>query len=286
MKKLFLPFLLFASMTSGFSQNVDFESWKTQRQQELLAEDGWVNLIALLWFDENLPYLNLSKNDSLLLSDSMEGKNIGTFQFRNDSIWFYFNQKIAKKSKLQPPARILQFPVVDYTKGGVYYDRWKWSVIKRGEKFGMRLRDLKHPALTDFKPIPYFDYDSAFRVDALFVPKFNETMDIPNVLGQIVEWKVMGILKFELQGKFYELTALDEAGKFFVIFSDLTNESETYPIGRYLYVNYPDKNGRTTLDFNFAYNPPCAFTAFATCPIPPRQNRLETSISAGEKIPK
>ena len=150
----------------------------------------------------------------------------------------------------------------------------------------MRLRDLEHPALADFKPIPYFDYDSAFRVEALFIPKFNETMDIPNVLGQIVEWKVMGILKFELHGKAYELTALDEAGKFFVIFSDLTNESVTYPIGRYLYVNYPDKSGNTTLDFNFAYNPPCAFTAFATCPIPPKQNRLETTIAVGEKIPK
>lgn len=264
----------------------DFEKWKTDRRTELLAEDGWINLIDLIWLDEKKSFLNQISKDSVQMAANPTKNNIGTFQFVNDSIWFFFNPKISKKNKLQKPAMFLQYPTSDYSKGGVYYNRWKWTVIKRGEQFGMRLRDLKHPGIANFSPIPYFEYDSAFAVEAVFLPKFNQTMDIPNVLGQIIEWKVLGVLKFKVNGKEYELTALDEAGKFFVIFSDWTNESETYPIGRYLYVNFPDKNGHTKVDFNFSYNPPCAFTAFATCPIPPKENRLDLPIRAGEKMPK
>lgn len=264
----------------------DFEKWKADRRSELLAENGWINLIDLIWLDQEKSQLNQISQDSINISSNPTKKNIGTFQFVNDSIWFFFNPKILRKNKLQPPAKILQYPTSDYSKGGVYYDRWKWTVIKRGEQFALRLRDLKHQGLADFAGIDYFEYDSTLAVKAFFQPKFNETIEIPNVLGQIIEWKVMGILKFDLHGKPYELTALDEAGKLFVIFSDLTNQEETYPTGRYLYVNYPDKNGNTILDFNFSYNPPCAFTAFATCPIPPKVNRLEVAIQGGEKLPK
>lgn len=264
----------------------DFEKWKGDRRAELLAEDGWINLVDLIWLPQETTFLNKISADSINIYSNSTKQNIGSFRLENDSIWFVFNPKISKKAKLKSPAKILQYPSSGYSNGGVYYDRWKWTVIKRGEQFGMRLRDLEYPGLTDFPPIPYFEYDSALAVEALFLPKFNQTMNVPNVLGQIIEWKVLGVLKFTLAGKEYELTALDEAGKFFVIFSDLTNESETYPIGRYMYVNFPDKNGITKLDFNFSYNPPCAFTAFATCPIPPKENRLAIEIRAGEKMPK
>lgn len=285
MPRFFLTLLVIIGLMQETGAQ-DFEKWKTERRSELLAEDGWVNLIDLIWLDKDNSFLNQLSSDSLSLSPTPTTKNIGTFQWINDSIWYFFNPKIAKKKKLQSPAKILQFPTSDYSKGGVYYDRWKWTVIKRGEQFGMRLRDLAHPAVKEFAPIPYFEYDSAFAVEAFFQPQFNHTIEISNVLGQVIEWKVLGVLKFKLQGKEYELTALDEAGKFFLIFSDETNASETYPIGRYLYVNFPDRNGFTKVDFNFSYNPPCAFTAFATCPIPPKQNRLNVAIRAGEKIPK
>lgn len=287
MKKLLVVFTFLGFMgLECLAQNTDFEDWKLKREKELLAEDGWINLIGLLWIDEEMAFLNQVSNDSLTIAKEAGKKNVGTFLFVGDSVWFWFNPNTAKKSKLQLPAKTLQYPVESYHQGGVYFDRWRWSVINRGGQFGMRLRDLQHPALAQFQKIPYFEYDSTFAVEAFFQPRFNETMNIPNVLGQVIEWKVMGVLKFEIQGKTYELTALDEAGKLFVIFSDLTNESETYPTGRYLYVNYPDQNGMTRIDFNYAYNPPCAFTAFATCPIPPKVNRLELAVKAGEKEPE
>jgi uncharacterized protein len=285
MLRLLLIFVCLVCLNnSGKGQN--FEQWKIERKNELLGEEGWINLVGLIWLDDQKVFLNQVTPDSLNVSAILSKKNIGTFQFSNDSVWFSFNSKIWKKNKIKTPTKILQYPSSGYSQGGVYFDRWKWSVINRGGQFALRLRDLNHPELAGFSAIPYFDYDSSLVSKAFFQPKFNETMNVPNVLGQLVEWKVLGVLKFQIDNRNYELTALDEGGKFFVIFSDLTNESETYPIGRYLYVNYPDKNGFTTLDFNFSYNPPCAFTAFATCPIPPKENRLDVAIRAGEKNPK
>lgn len=281
---LLLVFLLQTFLS--FGQNPAHEQWKVDRKAELLGENGWVNLVGLLWIDEEMTYLNQYSEDSLSVSKEAGKKNIGSFQFLNDSVWFTFNPKLAKKAKLSHSEKTLQFPVANYNEGGIYFDRWKWSVIKRGEKFALRLRDLDHPVLKDFKEIPVYDYDSTWRLDAFFEPKFNQTINIPNVLGQVIEWKVMGILRFKIQGQEQKLIALEDAGKLFVIFSDETNGNETYPSGRYLYVGFPDKTGNTFIDFNYAYNPPCAFTAFATCPIPPKENRLILSIYAGEKVPE
>ena len=281
---LFLIFLF--SIQQANAQVTEFENWKKARVAELTGEDGWINLSGLLWLDEKNTQLNQISEDSLALSTKAGKKNIGKFQFVNDSVWFVFNPKVSKKRGPQFPANTLQYPVETYAKGGVYFDHWKWTVIQRGGQYAVRLRDLTHPGLEKFEGIPVFDYNPNLRVKAFFEPKFNETMEIPNVLGQLIEWKVMGILKFELDGEKYQLHALDEAGKLFVIFSDETSGKETYPTGRYLYVSYPNKTGMTEIDFNFSYNPPCAFTAFATCPIPPKVNRLPIALKVGEKYPK
>lgn len=274
----------FSFLTQLAAQEAEFEAWKKGRIAELTAEEGWINLAGLYWLEKPTMYLNEVNSDSLTLSDNLGKKNIGTFQVRKDSVWFFFQPKIAKKIKSLSP--FIQYPAASYSEGAVSYTHWKWNVIQRGGLVAVRLRDLTHPGLEKFEGIPVYDYDPNLRVKAFFEPKFNETMQIPNVLGQLIDWKVMGILKFEIGGQTYRLTALDEAGKLFVIFSDETSGTKTYPTGRYLYVNYPDKTGMTEIDFNYAYNPPCAFTAFATCPIPPKVNRLSLALRVGEKDPK
>lgn len=281
---ILLVLLAYSFLT--FGQNSDHELWKADRKDELVGEDGWVNLAALYWIDEEKFYLNQCSGDSLIISNESGKKTIGSFLLLNDSVWFEFNPKVIKKTKLNLDPKTLQFPVEHYSQGGVYFDRWKWSVIKRGDNFAVRLRDLQHPALEDFKEIPTYGYDQNWSIPAFFQPKFNQTIAIPNVLGQVVEWKVMGILNFEIDGEKQEVIALEDGGKLFVIFSDETSGIETYPTGRYLHVDYPDRNGNTTIDFNYSYNPPCAFTAFATCPIPPKENRLNFKIEAGEKVPE
>lgn len=275
---LFLLILFFH--TSAHSQEATWSNWKKERVEELTKEDGWLNLIGLLWLDPSKPYFNQITSDSLALSESMNETTIGKFEIQEDSVWFDFNEKTDRSNSA------LVYPLEYGKGGGAYYSQWKWTVIERGGKYGVRLRDLEHPRLKNFQELPYYDYDSRFQVQAFFEPKFNQTVLIPNVLGQLIEWKVMGYLSFELDGIKQSLMVLDELGKFFVIFSDETNGHETYSTGRYLYVDYPNASGWTTIDFNYAYNPPCAFSSFATCPIPPKENRMNLEILAGEKSPE
>jgi hypothetical protein len=161
-----------------------------------------------------------------------------------------------------------------------------WTIIKRGERYGVRLRDHEHPALQNFAGIETFPIDSTWRVEATF--EFNNPphlIAIPTVLNTINEEPSPGAVVFKINGKTYRLDATGKMTdkELFVIFADQTNGKETYGAGRFLYVPTPSKTGKTIIDFNKAYNPPCAFTAYATCPLPPEQNKLPVRITAGEK---
>jgi uncharacterized protein (DUF1684 family) len=281
---LFFFFLAFAGVS--MAQESDFSQWKLKRQAELTGEDGWLNLVGLYWMEADSPYLEEVNSNTLSFGKSSGSATLGKFEFGQDSVWFEPTElAIQNKSNTAQSKRILVYPIAYGTGGGVYYKNWKWSIIQRGGKYALRLRDLNHPNLQNFTPTPTFDYNPAFRFTAKLVPRFNQTLEIPNVLGQLITWKVIGVLQFDREGQQVELLVLDELGKLFILFSDETSALETYPTGRYLYVNPPDGKGMTTLDFNYAYNPPCAYTEFATCPIPPKSNRLPFAVPAGEKMP-
>jgi uncharacterized protein (DUF1684 family) len=284
MKTLIFFFSFMAFMGVSWAQEADFEQWKIKRTAELTGEDGWLNLAGLFWIEVHSPYLE-EANSTLGFAEKANSSTLGKFEFGQDSVWFVgMNELIQKKNKLSESFKMLVFPT-GYGAGGVYYKNWKWTIIQRGGSYALRLRDLSHPNLKAFTPTPTFDYNSAFRFSAKLEPRFNQTLEIPNVLGQLITWKVIGVLHFEKEGQKFELLVLDELGKLFVLFSDETSAIETYPTGRYLYVNPPDTRGMTVLDFNYAYNPPCAYTEFATCPIPPKSNRLPFAVPAGEKLP-
>jgi uncharacterized protein (DUF1684 family) len=279
----FLSFMAFVGVSKA--QEGDFEQWKIKRTAELTGEDGWLNLVGLFWMDAGSPFFEEINSTTLGFAEKAGSTTLGKFEFGQDSVWFVgMSSAIQEKNTVPPSNRILVFPM-EYGSGGVYFKNWKWTILQRGGNYALRLRDLSHPNLKEFTPTPTFDYNSSFRFQAKLIPRFNQTMDIPNVLGQVITWKVIGVLQFEYEGKDFELLVLDELGKLFVIFSDETSAIETYPTGRYLYVNPPDAKGMTVLDFNYTYNPPCAYTEFATCPIPPKSNRLPFAIHAGEKMP-
>ena len=280
----FLSLMAFVGVSKA--QEADFEQWKIKRTAELTGEDGWLNLVGLFWMDAGSPFFEEINSTTLGFAEKAGSTTLGKFEFGQDSVWFVgMSSAIQEKNTVPPSNRILVFPM-EYGSGGVYFKNWKWTIIQRGGNYALRLRDLSHPNLKEFTPTPTFDYNSSFRFQAKLIPRFNQTMDIPNVLGQVITWKVIGVLQFEYEGKDFELLVLDELGKLFVLFADETSALETYPTGRYLYVNPPDAKGMTVLDFNYAYNPPCAYTEFATCPIPPKSNRLPFAVHAGEKVPK
>jgi uncharacterized protein (DUF1684 family) len=164
------------------------------------------------------------------------------------------------------------------------WSHYTWTIIKREDKVGVRFRNLKAKTLIGFKGIERFKIDSNWRLKATMVAPSQNLLMITNVLGQTTATKTAGKLIFVIQNKEYSLDVIDEGEpKLFVVFADETAGKTTYGAGRFIEIPRPDALGNTEIDFNIAYNPPCAFTAFATCPLPPAQNRLKVAIPAGEK---
>jgi hypothetical protein len=162
----------------------------------------------------------------------------------------------------------------------------RFQIIKRADRYGVRIKDAQSPARVNFKGMDYFPIDPKWRVEAKLVPHDPpRTIPITNIVGQTTQEKSPGALEFQIDGKSYRLDPIIEQGepRYFVIFKDETSRAETYPAGRYVYTDPAGADGRVILDFNRAYNPPCVFTPFATCPLPPRQNVLPLRIEAGEK---
>jgi hypothetical protein len=161
-------------------------------------------------------------------------------------------------------------------------------VIKRGDQFGVRIKDKENPARMNFKGMEYFPIDPTWCVEATFEP-YNppKVISIASVIGTVDHDTCRGALRFEIDGRTYRLNPVTEQGsenELFIMFNDATNGKETYGNGRQLYASLPDSNNHVILDFNKAYNWPCVFTVFATCPIPPRENTLPIPITAGEKM--
>ncbi|HEX5757331.1 MAG TPA: DUF1684 domain-containing protein, partial [Arenimonas sp.] len=161
-------------------------------------------------------------------------------------------------------------------------------LIQRAGRYALRVRDAMARTRTQFPGIDYFDIDPGFRFEARFeAHPPGQTIDIANVLGTLDPMANPGRVVFEKDGQEFSLEAVDEGdGQLFLIFADRTSGHETYAAARFLYAQPADANGRTVVDFNRAYNPPCAFSAFSTCPLPPPENRLDLAVRAGEKKPK
>jgi len=158
-------------------------------------------------------------------------------------------------------------------------------VIKRGQRTGIRVKDLNSAAARNYRGPIFFDLNPAYKVTATWVPSHGKrTVDVPNVLGDTTPTPVAGEVRFKLNGQDVQLTDLggDPSKGLFVVFNDLTSKTDTYPGGRFLETD-PVTNGTVVLDFNHAHNPPCAVTPYATCPLAPKENRLAIAIPAGEK---
>jgi uncharacterized protein len=161
----------------------------------------------------------------------------------------------------------------------------QFHVIVRGERVGIRLKDLDSDSVRQYQGAQFFPLDLSYRVDAAWLPSDGkQTIDVPNVLGDVTPTPVAGTAVFKINRQELRLTDLggDPAKGLFFVFSDPTSKTNTYPGGRFLKTG-PVTNGTVMLDFNRAYNPPCAVTAYATCPLAPKENRLTVAIQAGQE---
>lgn len=162
----------------------------------------------------------------------------------------------------------------------------RWSVVKRGDKIGIRLRDVFSPLVKEFKGVENFPINEDWKIAARFEPSATpKEILIQNVLGQINPTKIVGSIVFTWKKDTYHLDVIEEDDEaYFVIFKDKTNGKGTYGAGRFLSVSKAAEGESFFIDFNKAYNPPCAFTKFATCPLPPKEIFLKIKVTAGEKV--
>lgn len=246
----------------------DIAEWRAERAKGLMAEGGWLSLTGLFWLHEGANPFGKDPAGDIALEDGPA--HAGVFHLKNGKVTV----------TMDGATRDVKPDSADVVKVG----RLNLFVIARSGKFGIRVKDPESPARRGFHGLEYFPASETYRVTARWV---DEPRQIPilNVLGQTEPSKSPGYAVFQLQGKefrLYPILETRDAKELFYIFRDETAGKETYGAGRFFYSAMP-QDGKVTLDFNKAYNPPCAFTPYATCPLPPPENRLAIRIPAGEK---
>ena len=262
----------------------EIELWRNQRVERLKANNGWLNLAGLYWLEEGNNTFGSDSGNAIVFPEKAPDR-IGSLALTGEKVVFTTNPGVEVKSgkalitETEMKTDISGQPTILET------GTLAWFIIKRGDRYGIRLRDYEHPALKEFHGIESYDADPNWIIEARFEAfKEPKEMLIPTVQGTLEKNQCPGILKFEVGGVDQELYPSSSGSSLFIVFADETSGLATYGGGRFLYTVQPDENGMVKLDFNRAYNPPCAFTPFATCPLPPRENHLTVGILAGEKF--
>jgi len=248
--------------------NDDIAQWRKQRVERLKADGGWLTVAGLFWLHEGANTFGKDERNEIVLPDGPA--HAGVFELKSGKVTVKMN---GTEKELWPDS-------LDVAQAG----RVKLYVIKRGDKVGIRVKDPDSEYRLNFHGIENYPAKEEYRVTAKWVPDEKE-IPILNIIGITEPLKSPGVAVFRLGGKEYRVRPVFEtpdAKELFYIFKDETSGKETYGAGRFLYSEMP-VDGKVVVDFNKAYNPPCAFTPYATCPLPPAENKLPVRIEAGEK---
>ena len=264
----------------------EINEWGAKRVNRLKADDGWLNLVGRFWLKQGESTFGSAKDNDIVVESSKLPEHIGSFIFEDSVVTFRAKDGV---DVMLGDMSVKEIVLVDDQKSDVtvlQIGSVKFNLIVRDTLYGIRFRDLNSDLVKNFKGVDRFPIDESWKINAKF-EAYNpvKEIDVPNVLGQISKEKSPGAVVFERDGKTHRIDAVDEGGdRLFLIIADQTSGEETYGGGRFMYVNKPDSTGTILLDFNKAYNPPCVFTKYATCPLPPLQNYLKLKIEAGEKV--
>ena len=260
--------------------------WREQRLARLTAENGWLTLVGLFWLKPGENTFGRAPGNAIVLDHPQLAASAGTFLLEETRVRFDAVAGADITLEGKPVDSLLMSPDSSGAATVLASGTLRFFVIERGGRLGVRIRDVAHPLRTHFAGLEYFAIDDAWALRARFHPYVPaKRIPIANVLGMIEDMESPGYLTFDADGQEWRLDALLEekgAESLFLMFADATSGRETYGAGRFMYVPLP-VNGEVPLDFNLAYNPPCVFNEFATCPLPPRQNRLKLRVDAGER---
>lgn len=262
------------------------QEWHNKRIENLKRDNGWLNLAGLYWLKEGENKFGSDKSNDIVFPKEKAPLFIGTILLKDSTATIKINKDV--EVFLENCEQVTEMELKhDQQPGTTILDHGslRWFLIKRGDRYGIRLRDLDAELVKNFPGIETYPINSDWKVEAKF-ESYNppKIISVPNIIGTIDEEKSPGALVFSLNSEEYKLDVLDAGKSYFVIFADETSGNETYGGGRFLYVDKSDLSGKIYIDFNKAYNPPCVFTKYATCPLPPKQNHLKIEITAGEKM--
>ena len=259
------------------------EQWQQERLESLKAKDGWLNLAGIYWLKEGKQTFGSHPSNDHVFPEKA-ANFIGTLTLKDENVHIQVNDDVELYYKNDQ----IQELELSYDSSGepsyLTHGDFAWYIMKRHKSLAIRLRDYKNPAIAALDHIPSYSIDPEYVVEATLHP-FDEARTITvNTPFQdyTQDYQCPGELEFKLKGQKLNLLPFTSGEGYFIIISDETSAMETYGGGRFMYA-YPDSTGRIILDFNKAYNPPCAVTPFAACPMPPRENHLLVKIEAGEK---
>ncbi len=268
--------LLFLVFLSGFRSDTNYsleiEAFRKARIESLKSENGWLNLAGLFWLKEGVNTLGGSEKNDFVFPADHSDEFLGQLLLKNGQVYY---QTVSDTMLVYRDD--IKAPVISHRS-------LRWFIIKRGDKYAVRLRDLEGEYVRAFRGIDCFPIDEKYRIVADFIPTKGKMMTIIDVTGRSYQLESPGMLRFTIGKKSYQLETSQEGDNLFIVFGDLTNKKQTYGAGRFIDTALPDAKGKVVIDFNKAYNPPCAFTPFATCPLPTPANKLAVEIRAGEQF--
>jgi uncharacterized protein (DUF1684 family) len=263
-----------------------FEKWKAEEVEDL--KQNWLPLAGLFWLKPGANSFGSATDNAVVFPKGPAHAGEIHLAGKDVTIKLLPGVKAASEGKPIPEGESKLVPDSGGHPTIVEMGSLQFHAIVRGERVGIRLKDTQSETVQKFRGLMFYPLDLNYRVTAQWVAgDGKKTIDVPNVLGDATSIQVAGVAVFKINGQEVKLTDLrgePDKGLFFV-FNDLTAKSDTYPGGRFLRTG-PVVNGSVVIDFNQAYNPPCAVTPYATCPLAPKENRLAVAIPAGAKFDK
>ena len=270
---------------TGDDYTREIESWRAGRLERLQSPTGWLSLVGLEWLKPGRNTVGAASDNDIVIAGAPA--HLGSVDWEGDKVNISLKADSGAliDGQLLGSAEMLDDSHEKPTT--VSFGSVRFYLVDRaGGKKGLRIKDSKAETRTHFLGLDYYPVDPSWHIEARWVA-FDppHTLEIPNVLGTIDKMTVPGKAVFEHEGKTFELLPVletEDADELFYIIADKTSGKETYGAGRFFYSAMP-KDGKVVLDFNKAYNPPCAFTPYATCPLAPPENRMPVAVRAGEK---
>ena len=269
--------------TNEVDYRAEIEAWRVNREEGLKADDGWLTVAGLFFLKNGENSFGADPLNDIVLPAGSAPAQLGVFEFDGDTI----TVRAAPGRSVTVNGRAVQEAVLRPSRPQGPADRLTSGTLtmfmhRSGERYAIRLRDQESRIRREFAGLRWFSVDEKYRVTAEF-SSYAEPRHVlvPNILGDTETYTSPGSVVFTLDGQQFRMVPVWEGRELFFIFRDLTTGQETYPAARFLYAEAP-ADGKVVLDFNKAYNPPCAFNPYTTCPLPPPENRLRVRIEAGE----